>query len=144
MDKIIIKSVNEVPPLSISLQPTLWNNTGSWRYLRPVYSDEKISPCTNQCPIYQKIPAWLGLVAEERFKEALEMMMNDNPMPGVCGRVCHHPCESVCNRKDYDEVVSINMIERFIGDFAVDISMAKEQLISKQNKRAAIIGSGPV
>jgi len=143
MDKIIIRNINEVPPLSISLQPTLWNQTGSWRYLRPIYSDEKISPCTQNCPINQNIPAWLGLVAEEKFDEALKVLINDNPMPGICGRVCHHPCESLCNRKDYDEVVSINMIERFLGDFGVGSGIAIEQQISKQEKRVAIVGSGP-
>jgi 2-oxoacid:acceptor oxidoreductase delta subunit (pyruvate/2-ketoisovalerate family) len=111
--------------------------------VRPVYSEDKISPCTHQCPIHQKIPAWLGLVAEEKFEEAFKVLREDNPMPGICGRVCHHPCESVCNRKDYDETVSINMIERFLGDFGASRNIAIEHPISQQNKTVAIVGSGP-
>jgi len=143
MDKIIVKGINEVPRLSISLQSTLSNKTGSWRYLRPVYSEDKISPCTRQCPINQMIPGWLGLVAEERFEEALEVLREDNPLPGVCGRVCHHPCESVCNRKDYDETVSINTIERFLGDFGGRSSIGQGRLACQQNKKIAVVGSGP-
>ena len=143
MDKIIIGRMGDAPPFCLSLQSTLSNKTGSWRYVRPVYSEDKLSPCTHQCPISQKIPAWLGLVADEKFEEAFKLLRDDNPMPGICGRVCHHPCESVCNRKDYDETVSINLMERFLGDFGASGDISKKQQIPEQNKKVAIVGSGP-
>ena len=82
MDKIIIGRMGDVPPFCLSLQSTLSNKTGSWRYVRPVYSEDKLSPCTHQCPISQKIPAWLGLIADEKFEEAFQLLREDNPMPG--------------------------------------------------------------
>ncbi len=143
MKKIIIGGIEDVPPLSISLQPTLWNKTGAWRYLRPIYSREKVSNCMKKCPIEQNIPRWMGKVKEENFEEAGKIILEDNPFPGICGRVCHHPCEDGCIRKGFDEAVSINAVERFLGDYLNEVSINRVAQTKKIEKKIGIVGSGP-
>ena len=68
--------------------------------------------------------------------------IGNHPFPGVCGRVCYHPCESSCNRVDFDEPVSINALERFMADMA----SKQGRRITWKGKRAGkvgVIGSGP-
>lgn len=107
-------------PLLISTSniSTEVNNTGFWRYVRPAFV-QKTAPCSAACPAGEDIARVEKLVRQGFYKRALECILVENPFPGVCGRVCFHPCESACNRKSYDEAVSIRCIERFLGDGAV-------------------------
>jgi 2-oxoacid:acceptor oxidoreductase delta subunit (pyruvate/2-ketoisovalerate family) len=84
------------------------------------------------------------LTAQGYFKEAWETILIENPLPGVCGRVCHHPCEQVCNRGEYDESVAIHTLERFLADTASRYEL-KSGLKKRPAKgqRIAIVGSGP-
>ena len=75
---------------------------------------------TSACPAGENIQAWLAEAQAGRYREAWEIIVRDNPMPAVHGRVCYHPCEDACNRKDVDEAVSIHAVERFLGDMALD------------------------
>ena len=100
-----------------SSQSTESNKTGSWRFLRPQF-DEKTSPCSAACPAGEDIARIEMLSAQGSFKEAWEMILRENPFPGVCGRVCPHPCEGVCNRKEFDEAIAIHAIERFLAETA--------------------------
>ena len=54
------------------------------------------SPCHYICPIDQEASTYIALIAQGRYKDAFDIIMKDNPLPSVCGRVCHHPCEKVC------------------------------------------------
>ncbi len=83
------------------------NKTGSWRYLRPRY-EEKTAPCSAACPAGEDIGKIEMLTAQGLFKEAWETILRENPFPGVCGRVCFHPCESVCNRGEFDDPIAIH------------------------------------
>lgn len=140
-EKIIIKNFQDVPILSISLQSTLWNKTGTWRYLRPAYISSR-APCSQACPIEQDIPFYLTSLADGNLKEAWEKMLEANPFPAVCGRVCHHPCERECNRRKYDEALAIHALERFLGDWGMKEGK-KERKRVRRNEKVAIIGSGP-
>jgi 2-oxoacid:acceptor oxidoreductase delta subunit (pyruvate/2-ketoisovalerate family) len=84
------------------------------------------------------------LTAEGSFKEAWETILVENPFPGVCGRVCYHPCELQCNRREFDEPVAIRTIERFLADTAsrYELKFALDKLPAKKQK-IAVIGSGP-
>ena len=119
------------------------NKTGSWRFLRPHY-EEKTSPCSVACPAGEDISRIEMLTAQGFFKEAWETILMENPFPGVCGRVCYHPCEQICNRGEFDEPVAIHTLERFLADTAsrYDLKPALEKLPAK-NKRIAVVGSGP-
>jgi len=141
-EKIVIKNFKDVPILSVSLQSTLWNKTGNWRYLRPSYISLR-APCSKACPIGQDIPFYLTSLADGKPEEAWQKMLEANPFPSICGRVCHHPCEGDCNRKEYDGALSINALERFIGDWGMREGSRNGGKIIKRNGKIAVIGSGP-
>ena len=100
-----------------STQSTEANKTGSWRFLRPRY-EEKTSPCSAACPAGEDIARIEMLTAQGLFKEAWETILRENPFPGVCGRVCFHPCEGACNRREFDDAIAIHTLERFLADTA--------------------------
>ncbi|RLB09442.1 MAG: hypothetical protein DRG59_02355 [Deltaproteobacteria bacterium] len=119
------------------------NKTGSWRFLRPRYL-EKTAPCSSACPVGQDIPRIQMLAVQGSFKEAWELLLSENPFPGTCGRVCFHPCESACNRLEFDEAVAIRMIERFLADTASRYELQPRlNKLAEKGKKVAIIGSGP-
>jgi NADPH-dependent glutamate synthase beta subunit-like oxidoreductase len=118
--------------------------TGNFRSYRPVYRD-KTPPCNNACPTGEQIQKYLDFVKHERFLDGYLTILEDNPMPAVTGRVCYHPCETACNRKDHDEPIGIRNVERFLGDLGLNLpeNPIKETLPELSGKKVAIIGSGP-
>jgi len=141
-EKIVIKTLKDTPFISMSLQSTLWNKTGTWRYLRPSYITRR-APCSQACPIEQDIPFYLTSLADGKPEEAWRKILESNPFPSTCGRVCHHPCERECNRKDYDEALAINSLERFLGDWGIKAKLPARRGIPKNKEKVAIVGSGP-
>jgi len=119
------------------------NKTGSWRFLRPLY-DEKTSPCSASCPAGEDIARIEMLTAQGLFKEAWETILAENPFPSVCGRICYHPCEGVCNRREFDEAVAVHTIERFLAETAsrYDLKPTLPRLAAKKQK-IAVVGAGP-
>jgi len=120
------------------------NKTGSWRYLKPRY-EEKTAPCSAACPAGEDIGKIELLTRDGLFKEAWETILRENPFPAVCGRVCFHPCESQCNRGEFDEAIAIHQIERFLADTArkneiQPVVMTGEE---RREEKIAIAGSGP-
>jgi len=102
------------------------------------------SPCQYACPIDQEASTYIALIARRNFEEAFRVIMKDNPLPSVCGRVCHHPCEKVCAAGETGDPISIRGLKRFVMDWADrnDISYIPEP--GEQNReRIAIIGAGP-
>jgi NADPH-dependent glutamate synthase beta subunit-like oxidoreductase len=138
---IVFKNLKEMPPMAVSLADMSFNQTGSWRYLRPAY-EEKLPPCRRACPAGTDWPRALALLADEKTVEAWQMIRQANPLPGICGRVCYHPCETACNRGKFDEAVSIQALERFTADSSFDLTPETPQ-IEKRRGRVAIVGSGP-
>jgi len=103
-----------------------------------------IPPCKNACPAGLSGQAYASFIAKGKFKEAIDYIRNVIPFPSICGRVCHHPCEDNCNRKDIDEAVSIMRLKRFAADWAREHSdgIVQKQEIRRKDK-VAIIGAGP-
>src|SRR5262249_16470530 len=93
--------------------------TGVWRTERPVYVD-LLPPCNQACPAGENIQGWLYSAEEGGYEAAWRTIMADNPLPAVMGRGCYHPCETACNRRQLDEAVGINSVERFLGDLAIE------------------------
>ena len=87
------------------------------RERRPVYVD-LLPPCNAGCPAGENIQAWLAHTQAGDHEQAWRALVADNPLPAIHGRVCYHPCESVCNRANLDSAVSIHSVERFLGDLA--------------------------
>ena len=104
-------------PFAITLDPgsSRHNKTGSWRTSKPVYVD-RLPPCNHACPAGENIQQWLYHAEEGDYQKAWEVLTEANPMPAIHGRVCYHPCEDSCNRKNLDHAVSIHAVERFLGD----------------------------
>ena len=84
------------------------------RTMRPLYVD-RLPPCNHACPAGENVQAWLSEAQAGRYRKAWEIIVRDNPLPAVHGRVCYHPCEDACNRGELDEPVSIHAVERFLG-----------------------------
>lgn len=106
-----------------------------------------LAPCENRCPLHMNAPAYIQLLKEERFTEAYQTILEDNPLPAVCGRVCHHPCEGKCRRGEVDEPVAIREIRRFIVDEIYkrrNIASVKPKVVfPKTGRTIAIVGAGP-
>jgi NADPH-dependent glutamate synthase beta subunit-like oxidoreductase/NAD-dependent dihydropyrimidine dehydrogenase PreA subunit len=110
----------------------------------------KISPCRLECPLGINVQAYMALTAAGRFEEALDIIKEDNPLPGICGRVCHHPCEASCRRAELDQAVAICDVKRFLSEYQAEHGSASEGKASRvspvelsRKERVAIVGSGP-
>ena len=130
-----------IPPVSVSQTSTLVTRTGSWKYIRPAYHD-RVAPCNQGCPVGIDIEGYMNLLREDRIAEARELLLAENPMPAVTGRVCHHPCESACNRRLFDEAVSIHAVERMLGDLDLEGPPGVAPAPARK-ERVAVAGSGP-
>ena len=124
-----------------STKPTSVIKTGGWRYLRPIHS-RRLSPCRFDCPVGNDIAQFISHTSQGDFQQAYEVLMQENPMPGVCGRVCFSPCEYNCNRGRYDEPISIRTLERFASD-AGDFNAEKLVHFGEKEEEIAVVGAGP-
>lgn len=111
--------------------------------LLPVYR-EKIAPCQGACPIQVDARGYIALIAKGRFDEALALVRQKNPFPGMTGRLCARPCEKVCRRGDVDEPIAIDLLKRYLADTekAVPPGVWSKPEVEKGEK-VAIVGSGP-
>ena len=128
----------------LTAQPDLSKEkgTGPFRIRRPIYVD-LLPPCNNACPAGENIQAWLGEVQAGRDETAWRILTADNPLPAVHGRVCYHPCEDSCNRKELDSAVSIHAIERHLGDLALERGWQFERHDETSGNRVLVVGAGP-
>jgi NADPH-dependent glutamate synthase beta subunit-like oxidoreductase len=126
---------------AVSFRDSLAFKTGSQRSERPIFTN-KTSPCRQACPIGIDIPAAFHKASKGEYDEALTIYLQENPLPGICGRVCCHPCELECNRKDFDDSVNIRSFERFLSDH-VHVDIKNEVPIHSKKEKIAVIGSGP-
>jgi len=118
--------------------------TGNFRFYRPVYRD-KTPPCNHACPTGEQIQKYLDHVKHDRYLDGYLTICEDNPMPSVTGRVCYHPCETACNRAAHDEPIGIRSVERFLGDYGLNLpeDPIKDTLPPLNGTTVAIVGSGP-
>jgi len=143
MSKLLsFKGASEMPMISVSFGNMEWNKTGAWRAQRPFYED-KTPPCSAACPAGNDIVAFIQKITEGDFEGAWSLIKEENPFPGICGRVCFHPCESKCNRGAYDEPVAIHALERFVSDYASTLNKKTERVPGARKGKVAVIGSGP-
>jgi NADPH-dependent glutamate synthase beta subunit-like oxidoreductase len=115
---------------------------GPVRTRRPVYVD-LLPPCNAGCPAGENIQAWLADVEAGRPERAWRQLTADNPLPAIHGRVCYHPCESVCNRAELDSAVSIHSVERFLGDLALERGWRFDAPPEHTGRRVLVVGAGP-
>jgi 2-oxoacid:acceptor oxidoreductase delta subunit (pyruvate/2-ketoisovalerate family) len=131
-------------PFAITLDvgSSLANHTGSWRTLRPLYVD-RLPPCNNACPSGENIQGWLYHAESGDYEAAWRVLVQENPLPAVMGRVCYHPCETSCNRGQLDQAVGINSVERFLGDEAIQRGWKFDAPTTASGKKVLVVGAGP-
>ena len=100
----------------------------------------RTSPCEHACPLGNGIQQMHTLIAAGETGKALARLHARNPFPGITGRVCPHPCETKCNRAEYDESVAIHALERFAADTGHETRFIP---LPASGKRVAVVGSGP-
>jgi len=105
-------------------------------------------PCTAACPVNVCVQGFVGLIAAGRFREALETVRERLPLPSVCARVCHRPCETLCVRGEFDETVAVNDLKRYVTDLAIlDAAQANCAPHTEERRtdgpKVAVVGSGP-
>lgn len=119
----------------------------------PAYA-AKTAPCIHSCPSGTNVRGWLvalaqhqayGRTQEQAFEHAWRTILEHNPFPAICGRVCQHPCELNCNRKAKDGALAVNRLEQFIGDFAIahGLRAGRSTALLDTAPRVAVVGAGP-
>ncbi len=108
-------------------------------------AQEYYPPCRKACPAEVNIQAYIALISQGKFREALEVIRKYIPLPAVCGRVCFSPCEEACTRKEIDEALGIRALKRLAADYELKIGKIEKPnpIPRKYDKKVAIIGSGP-
>ena len=108
------------------------------------FAIEKIdtAPCRMACPANLNVQGYVAMVKMGKYREAVEIIMQDLPFPGILGRICPHRCEKSCRRLEVDEAISIRELKRVAADH-VDLSDIPVPEITSRNEKVAIVGSGP-
>lgn len=102
---------------------------------------DKYSPCEAACPLHMDVPNYVMAIAAGNPKKSLAIIRETNPLPSVCGRVCHHPCETDCNRKVVDAPIAIEALKQFAADWGEEEK--PEPVPMTKMSKVAIVGSGP-
>lgn len=118
--------------------------TGNWRSTTRPSHDHSRAPCHAACPAGEDQQAWFAHLQEAKPEAAWRALVAANPMPGVTGRVCPHPCETACNRTGVDGALAIHNVERWLGDEAVANGWAYPvEPPAPDAPTVAIVGAGP-
>ncbi|MCG6964605.1 MAG: FAD-dependent oxidoreductase [Acidobacteria bacterium] len=135
------KYLEDVPLTSYSDNAITAIKTGTWKYVQPVYED-KLPACSHVCPAGNDISKAMDLIARGDVAAAARLWRAGNPLASTLGRVCPHPCESECNRRQFGGAIAIHMLERFLGDSSLDESFLPEKA-RPTGKKVAVVGAGP-
>jgi NADPH-dependent glutamate synthase beta subunit-like oxidoreductase/NAD-dependent dihydropyrimidine dehydrogenase PreA subunit len=107
-------------------------------------------PCVQTCPAHVNCQGYVALIGQGKFAEAYDLIRQRNPFPSACGRICHHPCEEKCNRRELDQPVGINNLKRFAGDWVAQKRAGGEEAappprgqVDSAKPRVAVVGGGP-
>ncbi|MCC4117339.1 FAD-dependent oxidoreductase [Aromatoleum toluclasticum] len=113
------------------------------RTLDPAKREESMVPCKNACPAGIDVPRYVQLAAEGKYGEAIAVVREKLPFPGILGRACFAMCESACRRKDLDDPLSIRNLKRIAADNDTGIWREHAKKLPATGKKAAVIGAGP-
>ncbi|HEY0823721.1 MAG TPA: FAD-dependent oxidoreductase, partial [Ramlibacter sp.] len=116
--------------------------TGTWRATLPRHA-ARPSPCHQACPVNGEIATWIGHARSGDLRRAWEVLTLNNPFPAIAGRICHHPCESACNRSAYDEALAVCALERAVGDAALAAGWQFSAPAVERAGHVAVLGGGP-
>ena len=112
--------------------------------------DTGTAPCKTACPAHLAIQGYIKMALEGRYREALELIKQDNPLPAVCGAICNRRCEDACTRGTVDSPLAIDEIKKFISYRELDenerfipVCENDEGKMWGEDYKMAVIGSGP-
>lgn len=120
-----------------------WN--AEYRFNREDVVDSGTSPCKTNCPAHIGIQGYVKLASQGKYREALELIKLENPLPAVCGRICNRRCEQACMRGEIDSPIAIDEIKKFIA--AQELTASGRFVPRKHHDyssiKVAVVGSGP-
>ncbi len=103
-----------------------------------------ISACQHTCPVGVNVPHYIAAVGEGNFIKAAEIIRERNPFPAICGRICHHPCETKCRRGELDEPVAIRSLKRIAADkYFEQVTEPPPPFPKTKSQKIAVVGAGP-
>jgi len=105
--------------------------------------DREWAPCRNACPVHADVRGYLEALAQGRWRDAIDIIRERLPFASVCGRICHHPCEANCRRRDVDEPVAIREVKRFVAELQGAGGSTVRKAARQDKQRVAIVGGGP-
>ncbi|HHU63770.1 MAG TPA: NADH-quinone oxidoreductase subunit NuoF [Clostridiales bacterium] len=107
------------------------------------------SPCANACPAGVDVPKYIEYIQRGLYFKAVEVIKEKNPLPAICGRICHGPCEDKCRRAQVDEPMAIRYLKRYASDYeqknweSIYFNNLPLQSEKVKDKKVAIVGAGP-
>jgi len=107
------------------------------------------SPCKIACPANVNVQGYVQLIKKKEYIKAVDLIRERNPLSAICGRVCTHPCEAACARKDVDSAVAIRLLKRFASDKEMEMvasgkrALPAEKKPTEGAKKVAVVGAGP-
>ena len=111
--------------------------------VEPATREADLVPCKAACPARIDVPGYMRLIAQGHADQANAVIREKVPFPGVLGRVCLHPCESVCRRGQVDEPIAICALKRYAADGQKGLRQQKPRVACATGKAVAVIGAGP-
>jgi len=103
-----------------------------------------ISPCQHTCPAGIDVPNYIAYIAEGEYEKAVDLIRERNPFVAICGRICHHPCETMCRRGEIDDPLAIRSLKRFAADwYFKHVQKVPSPIPKTQKEKVAVIGAGP-
>jgi NADPH-dependent glutamate synthase beta subunit-like oxidoreductase len=144
--KLCSKKPVEAPKPKDTPYDTKWGKD-KWNFdyrHRKVVDEDGTSPCKTGCPAHIAVQGYIKMASQGRYRDALELIKKENPLPAICGRICPRKCEAVCTRGDVDEPLAVDEVKKFIAD--QDMKAEHRYVPEKAVKRAgkiAVVGAGP-
>jgi formate dehydrogenase (NADP+) beta subunit len=113
------------------------------RTLDPARREESMVPCKAACPAGIDVPRYVQLAAEGKYGEAIAVVREKLPFPGILGRACFAMCESACRRGQLDDPLSIRSLKRIAADNDTGIWRQYSIQLPPTGRKAAVVGAGP-
>ncbi len=111
--------------------------------LMSAHDGDCVAPCQLNCPAHTDCQGYVGLIANGEYESALKLIKNKIPLPASIGRVCPHPCEKACRRKNVEEPINIAQLKAFAADMDLKANSYLPDIMVRTGKKVAIIGGGP-
>ena len=111
--------------------------------LMSAHDGDCVAPCQLNCPAHTDCQGYVGLIANGEYDAAIKLIKNKIPLPASIGRVCPHPCEKACRRKNVEEPINIAQLKAFAADMDLKSESYLPDVMVRSGKKVAIIGAGP-